>query len=66
MGTNLYERSAISAVRDYLVSLLTEEKWCEAQTVGEALKLLVLMKTAERGDEARGRERPQVLGTPNR
>ncbi len=32
---------AIKAIRDYLVELLEEEKWCEANKIGEALRHLV-------------------------
>lgn len=34
-------KSAIEGVRDLLLVLLQDEKWCQAEGVGKALKLLV-------------------------
>jgi hypothetical protein len=35
------EKAAVLAVKEYLIELLNDEKWCEAQKVGEALRILV-------------------------
>jgi hypothetical protein len=36
-----YEDAAIEAVRDFLVNLLNNKEWCQAEFVGRALKILV-------------------------
>ena len=49
------ETTAIYAVRDYLVKLLTQGSWCKARQVGQALEYLVNMKN-------QGQGRPDVEG----
>ena len=37
----LHDQIAINAVRNWLVDLLKENKWCQAKRVGQALAILV-------------------------
>ncbi len=41
MEDHNFEKVAITAVKEYLISLLGEEKWCDARQVGKALEILV-------------------------
>lgn len=38
---NSFHDNAVKVVRDYLVHLLMENKWCAARTVGHALEQII-------------------------
>ena len=44
MGDHDFAKIAILATKEYLISLLQEEKWCTARQVGQALEILVNAK----------------------
>ena len=41
MESYSYEDEAIDAIRNWLIGLLKDRKWCEARRVGKALEMLV-------------------------
>lgn len=59
-----YYAVAVKATRDYVVNCLENERWCEAQVAGKALKILV--QNASEADAAEEVQETMELPTLGR